>query len=645
MGRFVLVALGLALASCSNADGGARTASDAGAIAPILDREDAVDQHSFARPLEARVHHVALDLDVDFDAKRVSGTATLDLDVAEDATEIVLDTRDLTINAITAPGGAALDYEVGEGTEELGQPLTIQLDGNERVVIDYVSAENSDALQFLTPEQTAGKDHPYLFSQGQAILNRSWIPTQDSPGIRQTWEAKIRVPNPLTAVMSAPRSEEPAPDGPRHRIFSFEMDKSVPPYLIAVAVGDIEFKPLGIRTGVWTEAEMLDQAAAELADTERMIAVSEKIFGPYRWDRYDMIVLPPSFPFGGMENPTLTFLTPTFIAGDKSLTSLIAHELAHSWSGNLATNATWADFWLNEGMTVYAEQRIVEAVYGKEAYDQAVSLSLDATDGAIAELEERDQVLAVDLAGRHPDDGFTDIPYDKGAAFLRTLEAEVGRDRFDAFLRQWFNDHAFEPVTSSMFFEAVRDDLLEGDEQRLASLMVRDWIYEPGLPENIVRGNPDAFTEVDAAVIAFDGGADPATLGWADWNTAERLRFLGRIDTDLDTARLDALDEAFALGRTGNNEILFLWLKLAIANRYDPAVDRLGAFLTTQGRRKFVRPLFVALAEDEQWGKPIAARLYPQARPLYHPITTKDLDELGIGGPGPVDSGSGSTQS
>ncbi|MCJ8191386.1 M1 family metallopeptidase [Sphingomicrobium aestuariivivum] len=631
MVRLAFIALGaLALAGCSTRDDAA-TGSDP-TIAPILDREDAVDQHSFAKPLEARVHHVALDLDMDFDTKRVSGIATLDLDVAEDATEIVLDSRNLTINSITAPDGSALDYTVGDGSEELGQPITVTLGGNEQIVIDYVAAPDSDALQFLSPEQTSGKEHPFLFSQGQSILNRSWIPTQDSPGIRQTWEAKIRVPNPLTAVMSAPSAGDPVPDGPDHRIFSFEMDKSVPPYLIAIAVGDIEFRPLGLRTGVWAEPGMLDEAAAELADTERMITASEKLFGPYRWDRYDMIVLPPSFPFGGMENPVLTFLTPTFIAGDKSLTALIAHELAHSWSGNLATNATWADFWLNEGMTVYAEQRIVEAVYGEEAFDQAVSLSLDATDGAIAELEKRDQVLAVDLAGRHPDDGFTDIPYDKGAAFLRTLEAEVGREKFDAFIRQWFDDHAFEPVTSSMFFEAVAQQLFEGDEEKIAAFGLNEWIYEAGLPDNIARGNADAFAAVDAAVVDFDGGADPASLGWAEWNTAERLRFLGKIDTDLTDERLAALDEAFGLNATGNNEILFLWLKLAVENRYDPAVARLDDFLTSQGRRKFVRPLFTALAEDEEWGLPIARDIYPRARPLYHPVTYQELDEMGLGG-------------
>src|SRR4029450_2458259 len=234
-----------------------------------------------------------------------------------------------------------------------------------RIIITYKSAPNASALQWLTPQQTAGKKAPFLFSQGESINNRSWIPTQDSPGIRQSWEATIHVPAGMTAVMSAPRIEQPITQG-GESVFNFRMSHSVAPYMIAIAVGDLVFKPLGSRTGVWAEPATLEAAASELSDTEKMVATAEKLYGPYRWGRYDVLVLPPSFPIGGMENPNMTFLTPTFIAGDKSLVSLVAHELAHSWSGNLATNATWNDFWLNEGMTTYAEGRIVEELYGKK---------------------------------------------------------------------------------------------------------------------------------------------------------------------------------------------------------------------------------------------------------------------------------------
>ena len=620
----------LAITGCRNNDPEPPQSSLPDNVAPILDREDAVDVHSFAKPLEARVYHVALDLDVDFEAQRVAGTAPLDIDVAEDAETITLDSRNLAIDKITDIEGNPLDWRAGDTDDALGTPITVTFGDARQLVVHYASGEDASALQWLTPEQTAGGDHPFLLSQGQAIENRSWIPTQDSPGIRQTWEAQITVPAALTAVMSAETVGDPVPEGETERTFKFEMDKSVPPYLIAIAVGEIVYEPLGLRSGVWAEPELIDAAAAELADTEQMITAAQELFGPYLWDKYDMIVLPPSFPYGGMENPRLTFLTPTFIAGDKSLTSLIAHELAHSWSGNLATNATWADFWLNEGMTVWAEQRIVEAVYGEEAYQQQVVLSMEDLGASLDDLEEWQKPLAIDLEGKHPDDGFNAVPYDKGAAFLRTIEAEVGREAFDEFMRGWFDRHAFSPVTSSMFIDEVKQYLLDGDEQRAEALMLDAWVYGADMPDNLVAAPEGAFAEVDAAIAAFNDGGTPNGEAWSGWNTAERLRFIGGIEQDLPTVRLDALNREFDLNDTGNNEILFLWLKLAIDNRYEAALPRLERFLTEQGRRKFVAPLITALAEDEEWGRPIAAEIYAEARPLYHPITTRGLDDLGL---------------
>src|SRR5688500_3584292 len=422
-----------------------------------------------------------------------------------------------------------------------------------------------------------GNRRPHLPTQGRALLTRACIPPQDSPGIRQSWEAKIRVPAGLTAVMSAPRGAEPITQG-GESVFEYRMDNSVPPYLIAIAVGDLAFKALGPRSGVWTEPSMLDAAAAELADTEKMIDSAEKLFGPYLWERYDMIVLPPSFPFGGMENPTLTFLTPTFIAGDKSLVSLIAHELAHSWSGNLATNATWADFWLNEGMTTYAERRIVEALYGPKAARQQVALGVDALNEEIETLggaSAADTKLHVDLKGRSPDDGLTDIAYEKGAAFLRTIESIVGRDRFDAWLKGWFERHRFQPVTSAIFLADLRQHLVKGDKALEQKLMLDRWVDQPGLPPNMVRPDPQAFAEVDRAVAAFARGGAPDTAAWSRWNSDERLRFLNKLPRKLPKARLDALNQAFGLNPIGNMEVRYAWFDLAVQNRYDPAVPSL----------------------------------------------------------------------
>jgi len=584
------------------------------------------------------VTHVALDLAVDFSAKRLAGTATLDLQARPGASEIILDDKGLEIAAITTPDGKPLAYAVGATDAILGAPLTIRIGAARKIVIRYKSAPESGALQWLSPEQTAGKKHPYLLSQGQAIENRSWIPTQDSPGVRQTWEAKIRVPAALTAVMSAPKAGEPVTRG-ESRTFSYKMNKPVAPYLIAIAVGDLAFRDLGPRTGVWTEPAMLDLAAAELADTEKMVAAAEALFGPYQWGRYDLLVLPPSFPFGGMENPTLTFLTPTFIAGDKSLTSLIAHELAHSWSGNLATNATWADFWLNEGMTTYATTRIVEAVYGPKVAAQQIALGIDAMNSAVTDNggpSGADTRLHIDLKGRSPDDGLTDIAYEKGAAFLRTIELAVGRERFDVWLKGWFSRHMFQPVTTSIFLADLRQHLIKGEPALEAKLQLDRWVDQPGVPDNIAPADAQAFAQVDSAVTAFKSGKQPDAATWTSWTTDEKLRFLTRIDQRQPTKRLAALDQAFNLARAGNNEVRFAFLTLSVAARFDPAVPALEQFLLVQGRRKFVRPLITALAEDKTWGRPIAARVYAKARPLYHPVTTRDLDKLGLIAPAPL---------
>jgi aminopeptidase N len=626
MTRFaILLASAIALSACETLPAGTGSAPP---VSPVLATADAADPHSFARPLEARVTHLDLDLRFDFAAKAVSGTATLDIDRQPTAREIVLDSDGYQVSAVTdAASGAPLSFAYGAEQAALGRPLTIQLAAGTRKIRIAYSARDAEALQWLSPEQTAGKRQPFLFSQGQAILNRSWIPTQDSPGIRQTWSARITVPIELTAVMSGLRSDEIIVSNGGTRTYQFRMDKLVAPYLIAIAIGDLKFQPLGSRTGVWAEAATLPAAAKELEDTEKMVAEAERLFGPYRWGRYDMIVLPPSFPFGGMENPTLTFLTPTFIAGDKSLVSLIAHELAHSWSGNLATNATWADFWLNEGTTTYATTRIVEQVYGKRVADQQVALGIDSLDAELKALPAADTRLAVDLRGRNPDEGLTEIAYEKGAAFLRTIEAAVGRERFDPFLRQWFDQHAFQPVTSAQFLAAVRRDLIRGDAALEQRLRLNRWVYEPGVPANAVPANAQAFAEVDAAVAAHAAGTLP-TAAWARWTTDERLRFLNRLPRQQSRARLDALERAFGLNAIGNNEVKFAWASLAVANRYDPAVPAVEAFLASQGRRKFVRPLLLALNKDQSWGRPIALRIYPRSRVLYHPLVTGELDKL-----------------
>ena len=623
-----VLSLLLATTACATAPTGPGPMATGDAIvAPILTGPDAVDTMTYAQPQEARVTHVAIDLALDFEAKRVGGTADLRVlaDPGED--ELVLDSNGLQISRITDGAGRELSYGIGETVEEGGKgaPLTIQLDGARNVTIQYMAPADAAALQWLTPEQTAGGEYPYLFSQGQAILNRTWIPTQDSPGIRQTWEARITAPKPLDVVMSGVRQGEPEDLGNGRRAFRFVMDKPVPPYLIAIAAGDIDFRAIGPRSGVWAEPSVLERAYNEVADTEEMIDAAEDLYGEYRWGRYDMIVLPPAFPYGGMENPVMTFLTPTFIAGDRSNNGLVAHELAHSWSGNLVTNAVWEDSWLNEGVTSYFENRIVEAVYGEQRAEQEAALSFAGIEETLAEVG----MDAPGTALHHESTGAeigSAITYDKGHFFLRTVESIVGRERFDAWLRQWFDNHAFQPATSQLFYEDMMANLVR-NRAEADRLMLREWIFEPGLPSNVARPDPAAFAEVDAAVRAYaNSGTIPAA--YDEWTSAERMRFLDNIPRQRSAAQLAELDRALELSGTQNNEILFLWLELALDNRYEPAVTQAEAFLGRVGRAKFVRPLFEVLWGEGDWGRGHATRIYAETRPTYHAVTRGAVDRV-----------------
>jgi aminopeptidase N len=635
--RFLAVLfLALALAACHGgntaAGNNATAAAAAQPIPPILLTPEAQDVHSYANPREARVTHVALDLQADFTDHVLAGTATLDIATAPGAKKIVLDTDHLTIKAVTDTSGNALPYQLGTSDPIHGAPLTVQLGTAHTIVISYRTAPEARALQWLPPEQTLGKKLPFLFSQGEPILNRSWIPTQDSPGIRQTWDATITVPEGMNVVMSGARN---SPLGTlisgNRRAYTFTMDKPVPPYLIALAIGDLRFKAISDNTGVWAEPAMVDKAANEFADLPKFLDAAEKLYGPYRWDRYDLLILPPSFPYGGMENPMLTFVTPTAIAGDRSLVSLAAHELAHSWSGNLVTNATWNDFWLNEGFTTYAEGRIMEAVYGKdrEAMEQDLMWSdLQDTVKQLGGPTSPMTKLHVDIpASEDPDIGMTQIAYDKGAELLMTIEKAVGRDTFDAWLKGYFDRHAFEPQTSAGLIADMRATLFKDDPQLPKKIGLERWIYQPGVPADAIHVRSKAFEAVDAAARKFaakgDADAVPANMG-----TQETLRFLGDLPRDIDIGKLGTLDARFHWNDSGNSEIRFAWLELALAGHYPPAMKSAEAFLTSVGRLKFVAPLYTLLMQQDGWGPPLARQIYAKARAGYHPVTQGAIDAI-----------------
>jgi leukotriene-A4 hydrolase len=592
------------------------------------------DVHSYSNPQTVKVTHVDLDWNVLFDKKMIQGSATLSLVRQDKLSPLMLDSRDLNIEKVemSDDGKAFKSTTFGLGTADkfLGSSLIIQLSPDAKFVrVYYSTSPTAGGLQWLSPEQTAGKKSPYMFSQAQSILARTFIPLQDSPAVRVTYNARVRTPKNLLAVMS---SETNPQNAPRTGDYRFKMTKPIPTYLIAIAVGDITFQSLGKRTGVYTEPSMLKKSAFELSDTEKMVIATEKIYGKYAWGRYDLLVLPPSFPFGGMENPCLTFATPTIIAGDKSLVSLVAHELAHSWSGNLVTNATWRDFWLNEGFTTYLERRIIEEVYGVKRREMEATLGKQSLIDEMKETAERDQIMHVNLDGRDPDEGFTGIPYEKGALFLRLLEEKYGRPKFDNFVKGYFAAHRFQSITTETFKEYLYKNLLENPNSEMPSYISKEdvdqWIEQAGLPANAPSPKSDAFENVEKTVKTYLDGK-PISIKKADkfWTTQEWLHFLKSMPENLGTEKMSQLDQMFAFTKSGNSEIAFQWLLMSIKNNYKAADARLEEFLTTIGRRKFVRPLFTELAKTPE-GTKRANEIYAKARSGYHPITQASIDAI-----------------
>ena len=594
----------------------------------VAEPQSGVDYHSFANTGDYRITHVDMDLTIDFSRKVIAGIATLQIEhLGDGKNPLILDTRDLTIESVHAGDRDQLQtvtFSLSDSIDILGAALAIDLPATaSTVVIHYQTSPAATGLQWLEPQQTAGKRHPFLFTQAQAIHARSFVPLQDTPGIRMTYSATIRTPDELRAVMSANND----PDAERSGVYSFSMPQPIPSYLLAFAVGDLDFKAMGPRTGVYAEQEVLDAAAAEFADTEAMLEITEEVYGPYRWDRYDLLILPPSFPFGGMENPRLSFITPTVIAGDKSLVSLIAHELAHSWSGNLVTNSSWRDLWLNEGFTTYLTYRIMQFVYGDERYEMEMSLGYAKLQTDLEDLDDRDEILAIDVRGRDPDDVFSNIPYQKGALLLFEIEQKIGRAAFDRFLLDYFNEFAFQSITTEDFLAHLEQTLLKTHPEQLDAERIREWIYNPGIPEGAPHPQSDAFMRVDTIRENWLSSAATAEeIDTGNWTYHQWKHFLDGMPDRLSREQLEDLDQAFMLTASTNNEIAFSWLRIAIRNDYEPAYDRLEDFLVSIGRNKFLMPLYKDMMAA---GKAdMADRIFQKAMPGYHPLSVKRNSQI-----------------
>lgn len=590
------------------------------------------DAHSYSNLDEIKTKHLHLEFEVNFQNKTIYGVARHEM-INKGTDTAVFDIKGLEIQRVTIGKKgkeANTDYVIGTEDAILGAPLSIKVDSSTTLVnIYYKTTKNSGALDWLNPELTAGKTHPYLYTQGQAILTRTWIPVQDSPSNRITYSADVKVPAELMALMSAKNPTIKNADGKYH----FEMKQPIPVYLISLAVGDLAFQKLGKNCGVYTEPSMLKDVAWEFADLKKMIAAAENLYGKYEWEQYDVIILPYSFPFGGMENPRLTFANPTLIAGDRSLITVIAHELAHSWSGNLVTNATWDDFWMNEGFTVYFENRIMEKIYGKEVADILALIEFQELETEVKEIDESDHpedtYLKLGLNGRDPDEGMTSIAYVKGAFFLKTLEETVGRETFDTFMKKYFQTYKFKTVTTETFDAYLTENLLKPNNVKFNT---KEWFYGKGIPKNCVKIVSPRFQTVEGLAEQFTSGKNifkgkGKNLKRSTYVTQEWLAFIRKLPKTISVDQLKLLDEKLDFKGSGNAEIMTEWFVLGINAGYTDIRPEMEKFLNKVGRRKFLLPIYKTLAKDKD-NLAFARSVYKKARPYYHSVSQKTMDEL-----------------
>ncbi len=587
------------------------------------------DWHTYSNYQDIVTTHVHLDLAIDFKAKQLKGSIEHQLKYLNKTVKLlVLDTRDLDIHKVEAFDGknwSVTSFELSKRDDVKGSKLSIKLPKHfKKVKVHYNSRPEASGLQWLNPVQTAGKKHPFMFSQSQAIHARSWMPIQDTPAMRVSYTADIQTIASLRPIMSAKNNPQWNDKGRYH----FEMPQPIPTYLIAIAAGNIHYKKMSKQTAIYAEPSLLDAAAAEFDDTQVMIDAAEKLYGKYRWSDYDLLILPPSFPFGGMENPRLSFITPTVIAGDKSLVSLIAHELAHSWSGNLVTNATWRDLWLNEGFTSYVENRIMEEVYGKERAVMEQALAAQDLNKELVELAQDDTILHIKIEGRDPDDAFSGVPYTKGQLFLMFLEREFGRENFDIFLRRYFDDHAFQSIDTRNFVNYLKINLLDKHPGKVSMEQVNTWIKQPLLPSYAPKPQSDVFDRVQDNMNAWlTNDIKLMNIPTAQWTVHEWLYFINNLPEDISLAKLEKLDRQFKLTQSTNNEIAHAWLLLNI-KKSNPAIDtRLEDYMVSIGRRKLIVPLYKALLENKA-KLDFAKTIYNRARPGYHPLAQGTIDAL-----------------
>ena len=578
---------------------------------------------------------------VDFDNKKVDGEVTISFKALEDGEVIILDTKSLIIKTIKDNTGNELDFKLDNyyRLESHGVPLKIykeySKDDTFDITIEYSTTKDCMAIDWLEPEQTSGGKYPFMYSQCQSILCREMLPIQDTPAVKMPVQISITVPEELIGLAAGLFVEEI--NNGNNKTFIYALDIPIPSYLIAIAAGDIGSQNVSERCTIYAEKTVVEKAAWEFSDTEKFLKIAENYIGEYVWEQYNILVLPPSFPFGGMENPTLTFLTPSLIAGDKSLVSVVAHEISHSWTGNLVTNENWPDFWLNEGFTMFIERKILSSHKDKDMakLDAMVGLSnLKADIIAFGESKSFSS-LEPNLLGRNPDDAFNKVPYEKGFNLLYYLENKVNSDEiFQKFMRSYidkFKKGVVKYMDFRTFFETFIKNNVKDWEKILNDIDWDTWVFAPGFPPVENDFSNKYADEVDQAVKDFYENklSDDFVKTFKDWFTLLKQNFLNKIkesDIELSETQLEYLNEKLELiqGKYNVEVSCSYYLTVlyhgTLSTKFE---ESLVDFLGKHGRINYIRPLFSALARRN---KELAIKTLDKYRNFYHSIIIKYIE-------------------
>ncbi|XP_020579636.1 leukotriene A-4 hydrolase homolog [Phalaenopsis equestris] len=603
-----------------------------------------VDPHSFTDSSQPFCTNIALALYLDFSSTTILGSVLILLPKCHSGS-LTLDSRDISVSRVIDPVSLSpLPFSISSTDPIKGSSLTITLSRHSSVFIAFSTSPSSSALQWLSPGQTSSGSHPFVYTQCQPIHARSVFPCQDTPAARICYAARINLPLPLCAVMSAtkvarskPVIGEGFPGIPdslwcsEDRIVEhFSMEQPIPPYLFALAAGEISEQALGPRTTVYAAggSELLDAAAREFRGIEDIVRAAEALFGPYEWERFDLLLLPPSFPYGGMENPRMVFLTPLVIKGDDTGAQVVAHELAHSWTGNLITNKTNEDFWLNEGFTTYAERRIVEAVQGKKRADLNIGIGWRGLNDEMERFKDNMEFtkLKTKQEGVDPDDVYSQVPYEKGFQFLLRIERQIGRPAFDEFLNKYITTFKFQSIDTETFLEFLKANLPGIENQ----INLQLWVEGTGIPPDAMEPESTIYTQIVSLAQEFKLGKMPREDEVVDWNGQEWELYLENLPNSAEASQVAALDARYKLSGSGDWEVKVAFLQLAIScgcKQYFGEVER---SLKQVGRMKYLRTLYTALVQGpaKEEGKVLARRIFTEAREFYHPIARGVVESI-----------------